>query len=96
MIAHDRQGVVLLVKLNRCARSLEIKADGDFMLGLDDGVVHLRVVDFAHNVKGVIICHGWSFPLLAKVRFSQATFHCTGTRAGVGAPQAGSGSGAGL
>ena len=62
VIGQDRQGVILLVELDRRTRPLEVKADGDLVLGLDDGVVHLGVVDLADDVEGMIVGHRWKTP----------------------------------
>ena len=58
VVGQQRHRVLLLVELDRGLGPLEVVPDGDLVLGLDDGVVHLGVVDLADDVEGMIIGHG--------------------------------------
>ena len=58
VIGQEGESIVLLLELDRGLGSLEVVTDGDLVLGLDDRVVHLGVVDLADDVESMIIGHG--------------------------------------
>ena len=53
VIRQEREGVLLLVELDRRPSPLKVEADGQLVLSLHDCVVHLGVVDLADDIKRV-------------------------------------------
>ena len=70
VVGQQGQRVVLLVELDRGLGPLEVVADGDLVLGLDDRVVHLGVVDLADDVEGMIVGHGGLAPVRGEMAYS--------------------------
>ena len=58
VVGQQGQRILLLVVLDRGARPLEVVAHRDLVLRLGDGVVHLDLVDLAHDVERMIVGHG--------------------------------------
>ena len=57
VVCQKSEGVILFVPVDVCFSAFEVLSYSDFMLGLRHGVVHFDVVDFADDVKRVIIRH---------------------------------------